>query len=110
MPQLNDRSPSAMASNAPMNGAKANTDPVRAAPKARCASRYRRKLKPYPVAPIPHPQTCKRTRAPNQTREHDEFVILASPALSEPGLQIDALLLALQEQESPCQRGARTLR
>ena len=33
------RSPSATAPTAPMNGANANTDPVRAAPKARWASR-----------------------------------------------------------------------
>jgi hypothetical protein len=36
---LADRSPSATANAAPMKGAKANTEPVRAAPKARCASR-----------------------------------------------------------------------
>ena len=37
--QLIDWSPKATASAAPMKGAKANTEPVRAAPKARCASR-----------------------------------------------------------------------
>jgi hypothetical protein len=36
---LAERSPSATANAAPMKGAKANTEPVRAAPKARCASR-----------------------------------------------------------------------
>ena len=36
IPQLNDRSPRPIASDAPMNGANANTEPVRAAPNARC--------------------------------------------------------------------------
>ena len=36
---LAERSPSSRASAAPMKGAKAKTEPVRAAPKARCASR-----------------------------------------------------------------------
>jgi hypothetical protein len=34
-----ERSPRASAPSAPMKGAQANTDPVRAAPKLRCASR-----------------------------------------------------------------------
>ena len=46
VPQLSPSSPSTMASTAPMKGANAKTDPVRAAPKARCASRYRRRLSP----------------------------------------------------------------
>ena len=40
------RSPHAKAPSAPMKGANANTEPVRAAPKARWASRYKRKLSP----------------------------------------------------------------
>ena len=36
---LAERSPSTTANTAPMKGAKAKTEPVRAAPKARCASR-----------------------------------------------------------------------
>ncbi|MBA4176272.1 MAG: hypothetical protein C0505_06895 [Leptothrix sp. (in: Bacteria)] len=47
-----ERSPSATANAAPMMGAKANTEPVRAAPKARRASRQRRRLRPPPVAPM----------------------------------------------------------
>ena len=44
--------PCAKAMAAPMNGANANTEPVRAAPNSRCASRYSRRLNPYPTAPI----------------------------------------------------------
>ena len=39
------------ASPAPTNGAMANTEPVLAAPIRRCASKYTRKLIPYPVSP-----------------------------------------------------------
>ena len=44
--QVPERLPQANAASAPMKGAKANTEPVRPAPNARCASKYSRRLRP----------------------------------------------------------------
>ncbi len=62
-----------------MNGASANTEPVRPAPILRCARRYKRRLIPYPVAP-----QASRARSGTRSGLGSPIVSARRPVIAAP--------------------------